>query len=310
MILITGGLGFVGTHTARALLDLGETCLLVQRREPALPGGLEGRVAVACADVADAEALIAVARSHPVTGIVHLAGSVPWPPGAQPAIEAARIALGGLLNVFACAHELGVARVAVASTIGVYGGVPADGLLGEDVALPMIAPHPIPAFKKIGEMIGGYVDAATELEVINLRLSPWGPGANPRSSFSAVPQLVRAAALGTPPDFSAMQSAPCADDGLDMAYARDCGRAIALLALAPRLNHRTYNVAGGRVTTNQEVIDALADPRLSLPRREEPVPSVCLDIGRLREDTGYAPEYDTERAVADYVAWLRSGHDR
>jgi len=32
MILITGGLGFIGAHTARALLDLGESCLLTQHR--------------------------------------------------------------------------------------------------------------------------------------------------------------------------------------------------------------------------------------------------------------------------------------
>jgi UDP-glucose 4-epimerase len=174
----------------------------------------------------------------------------------------------------------------------------------------MIAPHPIPAFKKVGELIAGHVDAATDLEVLNLRLSAWGPGANPRSGFTAVPQLVRAVALGVEPDFSAMHGPPCADDGFDMAYARDCGRAIALLALAPRLRHRTYNVAAGRVVTNQEVIDALGDPRLSLAPRAEPAPRVCLDIGRLRDDTGYQPEYDTERAVADYVAWLRSGHER
>ena len=36
----------------------------------------------------------------------------------------------------------------------------------------------------------------------------------------------------------------------------------------------------------------------------------CLDIGRLRQDTGYQPAYDTDRAVAEYLAWLRAGHER
>jgi UDP-glucose 4-epimerase len=34
-----------------------------------------------------------------------------------------------------------------------------------------------------------------------------------------------------------------------------------------------------------------------------------LDTTRLREDTGFRPEYDVERAVPDYVDWLRR-HDR
>jgi UDP-glucose 4-epimerase len=31
VILVTGGLGFVGLHTTRALLEAGETCVLMQR---------------------------------------------------------------------------------------------------------------------------------------------------------------------------------------------------------------------------------------------------------------------------------------
>jgi UDP-glucose 4-epimerase len=35
-----------------------------------------------------------------------------------------------------------------------------------------------------------------------------------------------------------------------------------------------------------------------------------LDITRLRRDTGYKPAWDTERAAADYIAWLRAGNER
>jgi len=319
MILVTGGLGFVGSHTTRALLDLGESCVLVQRSAPALPGDLAGeagkRVLTERADVADLAALREIGSRHKITGIVHLAGSVPWPPGAQPPVEGARTAVGGLLNVLQAACDWQVPRVGITSTIGVYGGVTADPPYREDMPLPMTSGHVIQAFKKTGELLAGYLDGATGIEIISYRISPWGPGGNPGSPFTAVPQLVHAAARGTAPDFSALHSPPRAGDGLDMCYVKDCAKAMALLQLAPRLGHRTYNIASGRVLTNGEVAAAVRKlvpgARIELPEgRGGQGTDFRLDIGRLREDTGYQPSYDTERATADYIAWLRDGHDR
>jgi UDP-glucose 4-epimerase len=71
------------------------------------------------------------------------------------------------------------------------------------------------------------------------------------------------------------------------------------------------------VVTNREVAAALKElvpgALIELPESRSPAGSgqlPCLDITRLRQDTGYQPAYDTGRAVADYLAWLREGHDR
>jgi UDP-glucose 4-epimerase len=321
MILVTGGLGFIGSHTTRALLDLGESCVLVQRREPILPDDLAGedgrRVFAVRADVTNLAVLLEVGRRYPITGIVHLAGSVPWPPGAAEPVDGARLAIGSLLNVFQAACDWQVPRVGVASTIGVYGGATAASPLREDAPLPMTSGHVIPAFKKVGELLADYLAGATGIEIISYRISPWGPGGNPMSPFTAAPQLVHAAARGTAPDFSALRSPAYADDGFDMCYVKDGARAIALLQLAPRLSGRTYNIASGRVLTNREVAAAVRmvvpDARVELPEGRSPAGSgqgISLDISRLRQDTGYRPAYDTETAVADYIAWLRAGHPR
>lgn len=62
-----------------------------------------------------------------------------------------------------------------------------------------------------------------------------------------------------------------------------------------------------------EVIAAIKkvvpDARVEVPTGE-PGQQSYLDITRLQQDTGYRPDYDTERAVADYVAWLRAGNER
>ncbi|MFI6736422.1 NAD-dependent epimerase/dehydratase family protein [Nonomuraea sp. NPDC050451] len=317
MILITGGLGFIGTHTAQALLDLGESCVLVQRRPAVLPERFANApVVVEQADLTDEAALLAVGERHKITGIVHLAGSIPWPPGAYQPLEGADKSVRSLLNVFRAASEWQVARLGLASTIGVYGGVTGEGALREDLPLPMTSPHPIPAFKKIGELLGDHLAGAMDLDVVHYRIGAiWGPLGHTRSPFFAAPQLVHAAAHGVEPDLSALRAGAYAEDGIDLCYVKDCGRALALLQLADRLAHRTYNVASGRATTNGEVAAAIRklvpDARVGLPEGRDPAArDTWLDITRLREDTGYEPAYDTERAVADYLAWLRAGNER
>ncbi|HWD84532.1 MAG TPA: NAD(P)-dependent oxidoreductase, partial [Solirubrobacteraceae bacterium] len=312
-----GGLGFIGSHTVQALLDAGEECVLVQRSHAEVPAGrFDAPVAVEQADATDPGALLAIGRRHRITGIVHLAGSMPWPPSSGPAVQAARRSLGSLFNIMQAAQEWGVGRVALASTIGVYAGAkdPFEGALTEEMPLSMSAPHLIPTFKKVSELLGGHLANATGVEVVNLRISgTWGPrGHNPDPFFPA-PQLIHAAAHGGAPDLSGVSGRMHAEDSLDLCYVKDTGRAIALLQLTDHLNHHTYNVASGHATTNAEVAAAIRqvvpDAQVDLPIGGE-TRQAWLDITRLREDTGYEPAWDTERAAADYIAWLRAGNER
>ena len=329
MMLVTGGLGFIGTHVVRSLLDSGESCVLAQRRAGELPemlaapaagaeaGSADGpRAVLEQLDVADRAALLDLGTRHQITGIVHLADSALGPDGP---VGNVRKGIGGLLNVLEAAAEWGVARVSIASSIGVYGGLD-ERVLQEDMLLPLASGHSIVTFKKVEEILADYLGPATGLDVVSCRIAGiWGPLGRPASAFVAAPQLVHAAARGTVPDFSTLRMPAYAESGIDLCYARDCGRAIALLQTAEHLNHRVYNVGSGRVTTNGEVAAAVRavvpDANVDLPTITDDgsfdfIKDVCLDITRLSQDTGFTPEYDCERAVADYVAWLRAGNER
>ncbi len=242
-----------------------------------------------------------------------MAGSMPWPPDPDEApVKAARDALGGLFNIIQVAQEWGVKRLSLASTIGVYAGLPNTGALSEELPVPLTAPHVIPTFKKISELLGNHLAGATGLEIIHLRISgAWGPlGHLPNFAFPA-PQFVHAAATGTPVDLSGVGGRLKADDGLDLCYVYDLGRATALLQTADTLTHTTYNVAAGRMTTNAEVIAAIKSVVPDFELELEPgssVPPSYLDITRLHQDTGYLPEWDLERSVADYIAYFRAGN--
>jgi UDP-glucose 4-epimerase len=298
MILVTGGLGFIGSHTAQAFLDLGESVVVTARHTPP-PDFLAGAVVIERVDGADEAAFLDIGRRHEITGIVHLAGAGL---AVTDPVDSLRSNTLGLLNVLRAARTWGVRRVGVASTIGVYAGVD-ETPWREDMALPMVAPHAIPVAKKSAELFALLVAQAAGFEVVNLRIGAiWGPLGRPTSPFFAIPRLVNAAAAGEDPGPFAHAGA-----GGDQCYVRDCARAIALLQTAPRLGHHTYNVSSGRSVRNEEVVDAIRavrpDARLDLLPGGGP-PAGHLDITRLRDDIGFRPEYDLDRAVADYLDWL------
>jgi UDP-glucose 4-epimerase len=315
MILVTGGLGSIGSHTARALLELGESVVLTAHRSTELPEYLAvepaGRVVVEPLDTTDGTAFLDIGQRHEITGIVHLAAArydLPDP------VEYLRADTLGLLNALRAATVWGVRRFSVASSIAVYLGVE-EVLLREDTPLPVLAAHQIPVFKKTAELFAALAGAHAGFDTVSLRIGTiWGPLGVTDNPFTPLPRLLNAAVRGEDPDLTPPRPPAYTEDGTDLCYVKDCGRAIALLMLAERLNHRVYNVSSGRLVHYGEVVDAInaAVPgaNLTLPagRNPERPPDNYLDTTRLRADTGFRPEYDVERAVADYVDWLK-GHD-
>ena len=316
MILVTGGLGSIGSHTARALLDLGESVVLTAHRSTQLPeflaGEPAGRVVVEPLDTTDEATFLGIGERHEITGIVHLAAGrydLPDP------VEYLRAETLGLLNALAAATAWGVRRFSFASTIGAYAGVD-EVPWREDAPLPVVAPHQIHAFKKAAELFAALAGDSAGFDTVSLRIGTiWGPLGLPDSPFFALPRLLSAAVWGEDPDLTPPRPPAYAGDATDLCYVKDCGRAIALLMLAERLDHRIYNVSSGRLVPYGEVVAAInaAVPgaNIILPQGRDPdrPPDNHLDTTRLRADTGFRPEYDVERAVPDYVDWLR-GHDR
>jgi UDP-glucose 4-epimerase len=75
------------------------------------------------------------------------------------------------------------------------------------------------------------------------------------------------------------------------------------------------DVSSGRLVRYSEVVAAInatvPGANIVLPQGRNPDRPTddYLDICRLREDTGFRPDYDVEHAVSNYADWLR-GHDR
>src|SRR5215472_6252895 len=186
MILVTGGLGMIGAHTARALADLGHEVVVTAHRIE-VPSFLAGRVTVESLDVTDRDAFLAMADRHDISDIVHLAGSVP---GKDPVCFFRTDA----------ARTWGVRRFAVASSLGVYIGR-TETRWHEELALPAAeVPHLIIAFKKAVEPLATHSLQGSGVQPVVLRIGTiWGPLVDPESPFFHIPPYISAVLRGEEP---------------------------------------------------------------------------------------------------------------
>jgi len=324
MILILGGLGFVGANTAQALLEMGEKCVLTQHHTTRVPTFLQDaigqRIFLEPLDIENVQGLRNLGKQFPITSIIHLAtGGLPVGSGASALdlVHDVQGTLASIAAVFQVAQEWHIKRVLLASAPVVYSGITTLPWR-DDQPLLMTAAFSMEVAKKCGELVASYLAHHTQVASVEMRLAGmYGPNYDAtRSSLAG--RLVHAAVNGSQPNLDGMRFGSAYEqDGGDLCYVKDAARAIALLQTTTTLKRPVYNIGSGRCTTNQQIVEAIQQVvpsfTVQLPSRplaDEPAPEWYFDITALREDTGFAPQFDLEAGIADYVAWLRAGNER
>ncbi len=310
MILVTGGLGFIGLHTAEALLNQGESVVLTRYRSYRLPSFLEKefgkRVFIEPLDLNSTYDAVDIIRKHNVTGICDL--FVPRRGTLTPG-EDYRVKMDGFLHVLEAARICGVERVAHASSVAVYGGV-SEELLREDIPLPMTSGNETSAFKKAEEVLGNHYADRTGIDIVFLRIGGFYGPLYQRENRATL-KMIQAAMAGVTADYKGvLGGAPHEEDETDATYVKDGARAIASLQLARKLPSRAYNISGGKLVTNREFANAVrksypnADIPLA-PGKSSPRAGRIMDSTFLKRDVGFEPEYDIDRGVAEWIEWLK-----
>jgi UDP-glucose 4-epimerase len=313
VILIVGGMGFIGLNTALRLLEVGEKVVITQHSAHRVPDVLKDtigtRAVTARMDVTNPYEVFEVVRRHQVESIINLMA----PPARSVSTQADyHLYTTGLQNVLEAARTFGLRRVSLGSSVAVYGGIPA-GPYREDVPLPVPSPTQVSAFKKGMEMHAHYYAGQAKLDVVALRIaSIYGPLYY--SMHNPIGRLCHAAAKNVEPDFSDRPDGKIfADDQGDWTYVKDVARGIQLVHTAGTLAHRIYNVGSGRATSHREVVEAVRkaapDARCAVlkpGRTPGASTNPATDLSRIKADVGYQPEHTIETGIAAYIDWLRS----
>ena len=312
MILIIGGMGFIGLNTALRFLEVGQQVVLSQHSRRQVPDVIKSevgtRVFTAPMDVTNPYEVFEVVLRHQVESIVNLMA----PPARSLSTQADyHLYTAGLQNVLEAARTFGLRRVSLGSSVAVYGGLP-SGPFREDVGLPVPSPTQVSAFKKGMEMHAHFYAGQNKLDVVALRIgSIYGPLYY--SMHNPVSRICHAAARNAEPDFADRPDGKIfEDDQADWTYVKDVARGIQMVHMAERLNHRVYNVASGRASSNKDVVEAArkAAPGargsvLKPGRTPGNATNPATDLSRIGE-VGYKPVHTIETGVAAYIDWLRT----
>lgn len=306
-ILITGGAGFIGSHTAEALLGQGHAVTVFDdfstgKRENL--GGPRPRLSVVEGDVRDFTELMAAMRG--CDAVLHLAAVVSVPLSITRPHFAHEVNATGSLNVLEAARYLDVRRVVMASSAAVY-GVPTRLPLAEDTPPQVLSPYA--AHKWMGEAYARTYAELHGMHPVCLRyFNVFGPRQDPASPYSGVLSRFIGAVLEGKP-------ATIHGDGSqtrDFVYVSDVAQANmrALFATQTRPGD-VFNVGTGRSVSVKEAFEAIARAAGSPmrpafgPARAGDVPHSRADVRLAEARLGFRARMSFQDGLGATIQWAR-----
>lgn len=165
-VLVTGGAGYIGSHTVRALADNGESVVVIDNLSTGFSAFLPESVPLFIGDAADENLVEGVIDAHGVDAIIHFAGSIVVPESMRDPLGYYRNNTMTTRNLLSAAVRHNVKRFIFSSTAAVYGNP-------EHVPVPEQAPtrptSPYGSSKLMTEIMLHDVAAAHGLNYVVLR---------------------------------------------------------------------------------------------------------------------------------------------
>ncbi|HZQ56435.1 MAG TPA: UDP-glucose 4-epimerase GalE [Acidimicrobiales bacterium] len=324
-ILVTGGAGYIGSHTLRHLLAAGHEAVVLDDFSAGHRAALPEGVPVVESSIADSAIVAKVLADYRPAAVVHFAGSIEAGESmTDPRRFYANNFTAGLALLDAvvdAAGDGGPVPVVFSSTAAVYGD-PVEVPIAETAATE---PTNVYGETKLAfERALAAYDRAYGLRYIALRYfnacgaaadASIGPDHRMKTHLMTIAML---AALGQRDAVLVMGTDYPTPDGTgirDYIHVDDLAAAhvLAIDALASGAQSTAYNVGVGRGFSVQEVLDAVdrvvgrAVPRRVAPRRAGDPAHLVADSTRIQAELGWRPQYtDLDAIVATAWRWHSS----
>jgi UDP-glucuronate 4-epimerase len=316
--LVTGGVGFIGHHLTRALLERGDVVRVLddfsdapypqrlkRRHASVLMKEFGDRIEIAegCVTQRDKAARLAEGTD----GVLHLAGLAGVRPSFADPARYAEVNVEGTAVQLEAAQRVGAPLFVFASSSSVYGN--ATPLPAVEDA-PATAPEsPYAASKRGAELvISSLLRKTPEVRCPILRFfTVYGPWQRPEMAITTFLRKVRAGEPITLFGDGSMRR--------DFTHVDDIVRGVLAAVDRAPAGARTYNLGSGAPITLSELIAAIgraAGREVRIERAPVPlgdVDATFADTSRAQRELGWTPRVPLEAGLLTVVRWLEGSAD-
>ena len=302
--LVTGGAGYIGSHTCKMLARAGHTPIVFDNLSTGHADAVKwGPLCVG--DLLDADALDAAFETHRPDIVIHFAALAYVGVSMQDPASYYRVNVGGTQSLLDAMRRHDVSRIVLSSSCATY-GIPAVLPITEDT--PQQPVNPYGFTKLITERMAADYERAYGLRWIALRYFN-AAGADPEGELGerhdpethAIP-LAIGAALGTAAAFKVMGTDYPTPDGSavrDYVHVNDLADAHlrAMVHLLQGGDSGAFNLATGRGTSVLELLDAVHAATgkpvnaMRAARRAGDPPALYAQADKAQRVLGWKPQY-------------------
>ena len=322
MILITGGTGYIGSHTAVEMLDAGHKIVIMDNFSNSKPEALNRIKAITGkdllfyeADLLDPPALENIFARHDIKAVIHFAGlKAVGESVAQPLLYYHNN-VAGTINLLKVMNKYGVKQLVFSSSATVYGN-PRTVPIKEDFPLAAVNPYGSSKLMIEGILQDLHISDPQWRLVILRYFNPIGAhesgliGEDPQGiPNNLMPYIVKVAS-GELPYLNVFGDDYATPDGTgvrDYIHVVDLSRghlkALEKIAAEPGLF--IYNLGTGKGYSVLQVIEAFKAasgqnvPYQTAPRRPGDIAQCYADPAKARQEIGWRAHYDLARMCLD-----------
>jgi UDP-glucose 4-epimerase len=303
--IVTGGAGFIGSHTVDACLAKGMRVHVIDN----LTGGRlanlahhssEPRLSVVERDIRSFQPGDSVFSGADY--VFHFGGIGDLVPSIEEPLEYLSVNTQGTIHMLECARAAGsLKKFVYAASSSCYGLAAVPTTEGH----PVQPEHPYALSKNLGERACLHWHKVYRLPVNSLRIfNAYGTRSRTSGAYGAVFGVFLKQKLAQKP-------LTVVGDGTqrrDFLYVTDVARAFAAAAETPH-SGRIWNLGAGNPQSVNRLTELLGGAVVYIPKRPGEPDCTWADITRIRNELGWAPEVSFEDGVAKVVANIEYWRD-